>query len=108
MSRATWKRTEREVAARLNGKRVPITGRQRGDVPDVAHDWLSIEVKHRRIVPAWLSDAMAQADAANKAGDRLPVVVVHEEGKRHDDNLVVMRLGDFVAWFGGESDADTD
>ena len=37
MADRAWKATERAIAARLGGRRVPITGRQRGDVPDVAH-----------------------------------------------------------------------
>jgi len=97
----TWKSTERAVAAQLGGQRVPITGRQRGDVPDVQHDWLAVEVKHRKALPAWLHDAMAQAVAAQRDG-QLPVVVLHEAGQQHDDDIVCVRLRDFVEWFGGE------
>ena len=68
----------------------------------VAHDWLSIEVKHRRALPVWLCDAMVQAVAANRGNDKLPVVVLHQKGRRHDDDLVVLRLKDFVEWFGGD------
>ncbi len=100
MSEALWKKTERRVAAIFGGKRIPITGRQRGDVPDVAHPWLSIEVKTRRALPAWLREAMAQAVAAAQP-DQLPVVVLHEVGDRHADDLVLLRLSDFKAWFGG-------
>ena len=101
MADKTWKHTERKVAGLLGGKRVPITGRQRGDVPDVAHDWLSVEVKHRRTVPDWLLDAMAQAVAAVR-GEQLPVAVLHQHGQAHGDDLVVLRLADFRAWFGGD------
>ncbi len=38
MSRATWKRIERSIAGIIGGERVPITGRARGDTPDVRHD----------------------------------------------------------------------
>jgi hypothetical protein len=58
-----WKRTERKVAALLGGVRVPVSGRARGDAPDVAHARLSIEVKSRKELPAWLMDAMVQAEA---------------------------------------------
>jgi len=95
----TWKRTEREIAKLLGGRRVPVTGRQRGDAPDIEHPWLSIEVKHRKTVPAWLLDAIDQAEASN-TGEQLPVVVLHPHGKRHADNLVIIRLGDFIEWFG--------
>lgn len=64
MSRATWKRTERNIAGIIGGERVPVSGRQRGDQPDVRHDWLSVEVKHRRSIPQWLTTALTQARAA--------------------------------------------
>jgi len=100
-----WKRTERRTAAILGGKRVPITGRQRGDSPDVAHPWLSVECKHRKRLPAWILDAMDQARAAARL-DQLPVAILHESGRRHDDNLVLVRLGDFREWFGPEVSDD--
>ena len=99
MSDKAWKATERAVAAMIGGKRVPITGRQRGDVPDIQHPWLSPEIKHRQTLPAWIHDAISQAIAAAKS-DQLPIVVLHEKGKRHTSDLVVMQLGDFQDWFG--------
>ncbi|GIV60277.1 MAG: hypothetical protein KatS3mg043_1366 [Rhodothermaceae bacterium] len=99
MPEKPWKRTERRVAERLGGKRVPVTGRSRGDAPDVAHAWLSIEIKHRQRLPAWIEDAMRQAEAAARDG-QLPVAVLHERGRNHDRDLVVLRLADFEAWFG--------
>ncbi len=96
---ARWKEVERAVAAKLGGQRVPITGRQRGDVPDVQHPWLSIEVKHRQLLPAWLHNAMSQAVAAARAG-QLPVVVLHEAGQRHDNDYVVIRMRDYREWYG--------
>ena len=104
MTDKSWKATERAIAARLGGERCPVSGRQRGDVPDVAHQWLAIECKHRQTLPAWLKDAMAQARAAAHDG-RLPVAVLHEGGSRHDGDLVVLRLADFVDWFGSVGDA---
>nr|MBA3415748.1 hypothetical protein [Chloroflexia bacterium] len=65
-----WKQTERRIAAMLGGERVPVSGRGRGDAPDVAHDSFSIEVKHRQTLPGWLLDALAQAEAAS-AGNRV-------------------------------------
>jgi hypothetical protein len=94
-----WKRTERRVAQAVGGQRVPVTGRARGDAPDVVSDWLAVEVKHRRRLPAWLHEALQQAEAS--AGDgQLPLVVLHEHGQRHSRDVVVLRLADFVAWFG--------
>lgn len=94
MDRA-WKRAEREIAKRLGGKRVPITGRSRGDVPDIAHPELSVEVKHRKALPGWLTDALAQAVASQKE-HKVPIVVLHEEGQPYDDCLVLLRLSDFI------------
>ena len=102
----TWKAVEREVARRLGGRRVPITGRQRGDVPDIEHDWLAIEVKHRGKLPAWLENAMQQAELCSENGRKLPIAVLHEAGQWHGYDLVVMRLESFENWFGGMGDAD--
>ncbi len=94
-----WKATERRIAALLGGRRVPVSGRGRGDQPDIVHPWLSLEVKDRSTLPAWLLDALDQAERAATA-DQLPVAVLHRAGDRHDAALVVLRLADFVAWFG--------
>jgi len=99
MSRATWKRTERSIAGIIGGERVPVSGRQRGDQPDVRHDWLSVEVKHRQSIPAWLTTALMQARAAVR-GDQLPVAIIHRHGGRHSEDIVCLRLADFTAWFG--------
>ncbi len=101
MADKTWKACERAIAGILGGERVPVTGRQRGSAPDVAHDWLSIECKHRKELPAWIHDAMAQAEAS-KRGTQLPIVILHESGQKYADSLVVLRLSDFVDNFGGE------
>ena len=95
MTDKTWKQVERAIAVRLNGRRQGAVGR-RG--PDVLSDWLAVEVKHRRRLPQWLKTALTQARCG--AGERLPIVVLHEAGQRHADDLVVLRLGDFQDWFG--------
>jgi hypothetical protein len=94
-----WKATERRIAALLGGRRVPVSGRGRGDAPDVAHPWLAIECKDRATLPLWLLDALAQAEASAQP-DQLPVAVLHRAGDRHDQALVVLRLTEFVDWFG--------
>jgi hypothetical protein len=96
MSRATWKHTERSIASRLGGVRVPVSGRARGDAPDSTHPRLALEVKHRKSLPAWLLDAMCQASAC--AGpEPIPVAILHQHGGRHDRDLCVLRLADLVA-----------
>ncbi len=57
-----WKVTERRIAALLGGRRVPVSGRGRGDQPDIVHPWLSLEVKDCATLPAWLLDALDQAE----------------------------------------------
>lgn len=57
----TWKQTERAIARRLNGKRLGATGTA---TVDVMTDRLAVEVKHRRELPGWLKDALAQGVAA--------------------------------------------
>lgn len=91
-----WKAAERRIASALGGERVPVSGRARGDRPDVAHPSLSVEVKTRERLPSWLLDAVAQATAAAKA-HQTPVAVLHACGTRYDDALVVVRLRDFLA-----------
>jgi len=95
-----WKRTERAVARRLGGTRIPITGRQRGDAKDIKHPWISCEVKHRKAPPGWtfLWDAMDQAVQSANKGD-LPITVVHKTRVSHDKDMVVMFMEDFEKWF---------
>lgn len=93
-----WKRTERAVAGRLGGERTSKAGLG-VNAPDVETENWSIEVKHRQSLPVWLTDALAQATRNASAG-KLPLVVLHESGRRHVDDLVMLRLGDFEQWFG--------
>jgi hypothetical protein len=92
-----WKSCERKVAALLDGERVPVSGRTRGDTPDVEHSTLAIEVKSRKELPNWLEDALRQAEACAKDG-QLPVAVLHQDGRKYRDSLMVCRLGDFAGY----------
>jgi hypothetical protein len=103
MTDKNWKRVERTIARRLNGRRQGATGRTGADV---VNDWLVAEVKHRRRLPQWLKDALTQAKSG--AGERLAIVVLHEAGQRHSDDLVVLRLGDFQDWFGSVEGEGSD
>jgi len=95
-ARGSWKRNEREIAERLGGVRVPVTGRSRGDAPDIAHDRYGIECKMWSALPKRVTDAMDQAKASCR-GEQIPLVVLHAKGARHDEDLVVLRLADFAA-----------
>lgn len=102
MTDKAWKRNERQIAAVVGGKRVPVSGRQRGDVPDIAHPFLSIEAKLRARLPGWLHDAMLQAEASVR-GRQTPCVILREKGRPVTDAYVIVRLGDFSARFLPES-----
>ena len=91
-----WKGCERRIAEFLGRKRVPVSGRTRGDCPDVEHPTLSIECKSRKKLPAWIEDAMKQAEASAKDG-QLPVVVLHQDRAPYAESLVVLRLEDFAS-----------
>jgi len=105
VNRATWKAHERWWAAQLGGKRVPVTGRQRGSAPDVEHDRYAIEIKCGRVLSPRLREGMAQAVAAAAAyphGARTPLLcVTHSVGPgRPNEHYVVLRLQDWQALTG--------
>ena len=100
----TWKKFERWVGSFLSelgdqALRVPVTGRTRGDSPDVTSNYLSIECKYRESIPKWIKDVMDQAIASSSImwkGDRMkvPVVFIKEKGSKMDDTFVVFKLGE--------------
>lgn len=96
MTDKLWKSIERKVAAFIGGERVPVSGRQRGFSPDVRHPLFSIEVKHKQELPAWLFDALEQAEKS-KTGEQIPLVILHEKGQSIPDCLCVLRLSDILA-----------
>lgn len=98
-----WKINERRIAGMLGGKRKPITGR--GSV-DIDHPWLAIEAKLRDRLPQWIEGALRQAEA--EAGEKLPIAVLHGKGLDHADDLVVLRLHNFIEWFGDSRGGDND
>lgn len=85
---------------RKPSRRVPVTGRTRGDAPDVDDPDFAVECKHGRHVPKLLVAAMAQSQAAREhylkrdEGDRIPMVVMHPHGGRYEDSLVIFRIKD--------------
>jgi hypothetical protein len=106
--RRAWKRDESEIARLLGGERVPVSGRQRGYRPDVEHPWLALEVKSWARLPGRVAEAMDQAEKAaafakrREGVEKLPLAVIHAKGSHRENSLVVMRLDDFLAWFGGQ------
>jgi len=102
--RKAWKRNERQIAAVLgNGaERVPVSGRQRGDQPDIRHPFLSIEAKLRNRLPTWLHDAMKQAEASMR-GRQTATVILREKGSPVGEAYVIFRLEEFTRRFVPES-----
>ena len=94
MADKAWKACERRVAKYIGGERVPVTGRQRGDAPDIDHNWLSVEVKYRARLPAWIHDAMDQAKASMKGPRQMPCVILCEKGKETGESYIMFRLSD--------------
>lgn len=92
--RRSWKRIEQRVAEYIGGRRIPVTGRQRGDAPDIEHNWLSPEVKYRAELPKWLFEARAQSEASARHC-QMPIQVYVEKGMQIGDAFVVVRLSDF-------------
>ncbi|CAN5863236.1 hypothetical protein BH24CHL4_BH24CHL4_19500 [soil metagenome] len=79
MSAGRWKRHEREVAAILEGVRLPNSGKGQSDVltPNLA-----VQVKTRKSIPSWLHAALDQA-ARDCDSHRLPVVVLCAVSQGH-------------------------
>ena len=89
-----WKDNERMIAKYIGGERVPVSGRARGDQPDIKHPWMSIEVKLRMRIPSWIKNGIDQAEKS-KVGHQMPVLIIREKGQRVDDALICVRLKDF-------------
>ena len=70
----TWKTSERNMAKSLGGVRVPVSGRNRGDVPDIDHPQLSIEHKYGKVISARIQTAFKQAQAVTDKHGGIPVV----------------------------------
>jgi len=87
ISRTRGKNTELAIAKIMGAKRNHF------EAEDLRHPILSIEVKHRKKIPALIKKFMGQSVAAC-AEDKIPCVVIHEGGAEHVDDLVVMRLYD--------------
>jgi len=101
-ARRRGKDHERRLAKATGGKRSGNLGRAAADV--ISGDgWLCIEGKAWTTPPRRVEAALEQAERA--AGpDQLPVAVIHTAGRRSANDLVVMRWGQFVDWFGGTAE----
>jgi len=103
MNSQCWKNSERKVAEYLGGERVSRGDNFGESDTDVRHKAFSIEVKERKKVSQFLIDIVKQADQYND-GSKLSIGVLHEKGKRHDNDLVLVRLKDFADYYGNVRD----
>ena len=94
-----WKAKETRIARKYFGvERNPIDGSHQADCEN---DWLVVEMFNHKF-PSYLVRELEQAISCNPNPEKkLSIVVWSEKGKKDEDSLVVMRLTDFVDWFGG-------
>ncbi len=93
-NRQRGKECERAIAKLFNGKRVGILGNE-----DVSHPRYSIEVKSRVkfVAKKWMKQC-----ERNNIDKKIPLVVVHEMNKNHSNDLVIMKINDFLKDVKGE------
>lgn len=87
-NRQRGKECEKAIAKMFNGKRVGILGNE-----DVQHPKYSIEVKSRVkfVGKKWMEQC-----ERNNIDNKIPLVVVHEMNKKHDNDFVIMKISDFL------------
>ena len=96
----TWQRHEAAVAAALGTTRSGAGAQNRRDGgADVRTGWLVAECKSWRRLPARVLAALEQAERS-ATSEQLAVAVLHQVGARRENDLVVLRWGDFLEWFG--------
>lgn len=96
MPEKSWKREEREIARKMGFERNPNIGRGH---PDISAGPFAVEVKKRKDLPDWFTEAHEQAK--RNAGSGTPLVVFSEirqgvKARRY----VSMAWGDWLEWYG--------
>ncbi len=97
MNRSTWKASERRMATALGGTRIPVSGRGRGNVPDILHPTYAVEHKSGRVLGPRLLLAIAQAEAAAAVSGKVPLVTIEQSSGPGKANrrYVLLRLEDW-------------
>ncbi len=62
-------------------------------------DDFSVEAKERK---KFVGQKFMEQAIRNCPTGKTPIVIVHILGKKHDNDLVMIRLKDWIAWMGGE------
>ena len=96
MGDATWKAIERKICAKFGGKRSGPTGKMGPDCVETAP--FALQIKHRKNVPQWLTDAHVQCLNDAPRGT-LPLLVLHPKGWAIGESLIVIRLATFIEWY---------
>ena len=87
-NRQRGKATERAIAKRLGGIRRGILGGH-----DIDCGAWAVEVKDR---VNFVGNTFMQQAERNCPPGKTPLVVVHQTGRRHADDLVMLRLSDWL------------
>ena len=88
MDRSTWKGWERWWKEKLGGdkvnaKRIPVTGRHSGDVPDIETITFAGEVKAGSVASSRTLKAVDQARKAANATGKIPILCqTHKVNKK--------------------------
>ena len=102
MHSSVWKNWERKWAEflggdKVNAKRIPVTGRHSGDVPDVETIKFAVEVKAGKVVSSRTLKAVEQARKAAIATRKIPIVAqTHKKNDKTAIHLVTMELDVFL------------
>lgn len=105
-SKARAKSDERDVAARLGGKRHLA---DTGGPEDVAHEWLAVQVKGgKAVVTQALREGMDSAQVAAVGKTKLPCVVLVDRKGTRIRRYIVFELDQFAEWNGLNSSAEMD
>ena len=93
MADKSWKAFERRLAARVGGRRIPVTGERDG--ADVIAGQFVYQAKLRRGLPSYLRDWLRGIVAAGERSGTTGVVVWKTPREKDDDAVVVLRLLDW-------------
>ena len=95
-NKSNWKGHERRIAKALGTVRNGPTGKATNDVET---DWLSVEAKSWKGGVKRVEAALEQSERA-ALSSQLPIAVIHTPGRHSKNDLVVMRWGQFLDYFG--------
>lgn len=88
-NRNRGKATEKAIAKMTGGKRIGVLGSE-----DVLHPVYSIETKSKQsfVASSWFE----QCERNNKE-HKIPLLVVHVRGRRHNNDFAILKLTDLMA-----------